>query len=168
MGNHNIATEMKIIRWVVQLYWASFVTWALEWKKLVVCPLLRMLRDGSRMIHILMICLPYMKSVMLSLSQREMLLPNLQEVKLFLRTQRMDLHRGRSQGSLLLRILKWGLLHHHLPGSSISWVQIARRLVVCAVLEVFCPSLLLTRSKTMICFVKQLVPGLVLPSVKEM
>ncbi|CAL2259780.1 unnamed protein product [Prunus armeniaca] len=38
---------MKIIRWAVQPYWASFVTWAPEWKKLVVCPLLRMLRDGE-------------------------------------------------------------------------------------------------------------------------
>ncbi|BBN70537.1 Serine protease inhibitor SERPIN family protein, partial [Prunus dulcis] len=91
-------------------------------------PLPRMSKGGSRTVLTLMICLADRKNVLLNLSQRAKLLPNLQEVKLLLRTQRMGLHRGRNQGFLLLRRLKWGLLPHPLPGSSISWVQIARRL----------------------------------------
>ncbi|BBN67731.1 hapless 2, partial [Prunus dulcis] len=70
----------------------------------------------------LMISLADRKNVLLNFSQRERLLLNLQEVKLLLHTQGMGLHRGKNQGSLLLRKLKWGLLPHHLPGSSISWV----------------------------------------------
>ncbi|BBN68060.1 Serine protease inhibitor SERPIN family protein, partial [Prunus dulcis] len=73
-------------------------------------PLPRMLKGGRRTVLTLMICLADRKNVLLNLSQRERLLPNLQEVKLLLRTQRMGLHRGRNQGFLLLRRLKWGLL----------------------------------------------------------
>ncbi|BBN67706.1 hypothetical protein Prudu_159S000600, partial [Prunus dulcis] len=76
----NIPLRFREWRWLLSEYWEEDGG----------LPLPRMSKGGSRTVLTLMICLADRKNVLLNLSQRERLLPNLQEVKLLLRTQRMD------------------------------------------------------------------------------
>ncbi|BBH07535.1 Protein kinase family protein with leucine-rich repeat domain, partial [Prunus dulcis] len=65
-------------------------------------PLSRMSKGGSRMVLTLMICSPDRKNVLLNLSLREKLPPNLREVKLPLRMQRIGEERHATKTTAVI------------------------------------------------------------------
>ncbi|BBN70405.1 hypothetical protein Prudu_1468S001200 [Prunus dulcis] len=126
--------------------WASHIA-----GHLVVCPLPRMLRDGSIMVQTWMTCWLGRRSVLSDFPSK-----GKADVKSSKNKAATSLAEDVSQLRKKPRI------------PSTKKTQIAGWLVVCAVFRVFYSSLMLTSLKTMICFLEQLVPELILPSVKEM
>ncbi|KAI5342690.1 hypothetical protein L3X38_010566 [Prunus dulcis] len=76
---------------------AGQVSWASIKMKLVVNPLPRMLKDGSRMVQTLMISQLGRRSVLPDSPKKERLMSSLQEMELQLRGRRMYLHGGRNK-----------------------------------------------------------------------